>query len=146
MHTLQVNQQLVAKISDYGMSHLRKTAQGAEHTVKPIWTAPEVNGVLSSDVYRKTSSKLYCRTARSQCHMIYAQVLKSSAYGKASDVYSFGVLLWEIFTRQVPFSHKKDTAHVQLIQDIVNGERPIVPLLCPARLNEVINFHMTLQM
>jgi len=53
MHTLQVNQQLVAKISDYGMSHLRKTAQGAEHTVKPIWTAPEVNVVLSSDIYQK---------------------------------------------------------------------------------------------
>ena len=48
---------------------------------------------------------------------------------KASDVYSYGMVLWEIATRQLPFSEEQDDQTV--ISWIKDGEQEKLPQDCP---------------
>ena len=51
---------------------------------------------------------------------------------------SFAVVLWEIWTRQTPFSGPRYKFDRQLKHDVLNGTRPAIPDDTPANLSSLI--------
>jgi len=56
-------------------------------------------------------------------------------YGLEADVFSFGMILWEILTRDTPYSGMNP---LQIVRLIDRGERPAIPANCPANYRELI--------
>ena len=57
------------------------------------------------------------------------ELLSGKHFSKAVDVYMFGVLLWELFTREIPF-HGVEIAEIR--HQVLAGERFRVPIIdCP---------------
>ena len=54
------------------------------------------------------------------------ELLKGQSFSKAVDVYMFGVVLWEIFSREIPF-HGYSFSEIK--KKVVNDERPVIPTL-----------------
>ncbi|XP_062515610.1 dual specificity protein kinase shkC-like [Corticium candelabrum] len=50
-------------------------------------------------------------------------------YNTAVDVYSFGIVMWEIWTRQLPFQQYRFAYEVR--DAVASGERPQIPDMCP---------------
>lgn len=84
----------VPKLVDFGQS--RKVALNREMTADTrgslLWRAPEIMSGANGQEISKT---------------VY--------YGVEADIYSFGVIFWEIITREMPYTHVKNT------WDIIRG-------------------------
>ena len=63
------------------------------------------------------------------------EFLDENVFSEASDVYSFAIVMWEIWSRQVPWSGLKP---VQIMRKVDKGERPPVPAGMPAELRELM--------
>ncbi len=67
------------------------------------------------------------------------EVLLNLSYGAPSDVYAFGILLWELCTREVPFTDKPSYAWAHNVEDdVVRGHRPPVRLRFPPLFAELM--------
>lgn len=51
-------------------------------------------------------------------------------------MFSFGMILWEIWTRQIPFQKYRFNYEVQ--DAVLAGERPVVPESCPKALHNTM--------
>jgi serine/threonine protein kinase len=62
------------------------------------------------------------------------EVMKKRQYTEKVDVYSFGIILWELYTRQMPFEEFKQLYQfdAQLEEEIKRGLRPSIPGDMPA--------------
>ncbi|XP_062519256.1 dual specificity protein kinase shkA-like [Corticium candelabrum] len=57
------------------------------------------------------------------------ELILREPYDTAVDVYSFGIVLWEIWTRQLPFGQYR--YHYQVSDAVIDKERPVIPRDCP---------------
>lgn len=92
------------KISDYGLGKFRslivKNYDLTNSSQLPFWTAPEI---LSQKI-KKSSN-----------HINYYK----------SDVYSFGIILWQLITRQQPYSQNDNLE--TFVDHVLKGGRPVIP-------------------
>lgn len=67
------------------------------------------------------------------------EVLLEQQYGAPSDVYGFAICMWEVATRQIPFSHKPayNWSH-NVEDDVCRGVRPPTPDNTPAQFVELM--------
>ena len=64
------------------------------------------------------------------------ELLEDNVFSEKSDVYSYAIVLWEIWSRQVPWS---DLRPMQIMRKVVDKrERPPVPAGMPAELRELM--------
>ncbi|XP_062519048.1 receptor tyrosine-protein kinase erbB-4-like isoform X2 [Corticium candelabrum] len=59
-------------------------------------------------------------------------------YGTAVDVYSFGIVLWEIWTRQLPFDQY--SFDYEVTDAVVAKQRPVIPQDCPQPLASIMKY------
>ncbi|KAI2488907.1 protein tyrosine kinase [Fragilaria crotonensis] len=64
------------------------------------------------------------------------EVIRHESYSSNADVYSFGILLWQLITREVPFS---TMTPIQAAFSVAQGRRPEIPTSTPPRLREIIS-------
>ena len=64
------------------------------------------------------------------------EFLDDKPFSKASDVYSFAIVMWEIWSRQVPWSGLHPMKIMRKVVD--KGERPPAPAEMPADLREIM--------
>ncbi|XP_065187575.1 uncharacterized protein LOC135818160 [Sycon ciliatum] len=57
------------------------------------------------------------------------ETLSERKFNCATDVYSFGIVLWEIFSRQIPFQDTKDFCEIR--DRVIAGHRPDLPVRMP---------------
>lgn len=107
-----LDQQLNAKLSDYGLAKIKTysgntmAVVGKKHNVgTTVWKAPEL-------------------------------FKRGSSCSNASDVYSYGMLLWEIASHKIPF---EDAESPEIAQGwIKDGEQEVIPPNCPTSFAEII--------
>lgn len=66
------------------------------------------------------------------------KVLDSQGTSYASDVYSFGMVVWEVFSRKIPW--EDEACHRDIFVRVVFKEdRPKIPSVSPADMARVMN-------
>lgn len=63
------------------------------------------------------------------------EVIRHETYSSNADVYSFGICLWQLITREIPFS---TMTPIQAAYAVAEGHRPEIPASTPLRLQEII--------
>jgi Protein tyrosine and serine/threonine kinase len=63
------------------------------------------------------------------------EVIRHESYSSNADVYSFGICLWQLITREIPFS---TMTPIQAAYAVAEGHRPDIPSSTPLRLQEII--------
>ncbi|GMH84843.1 hypothetical protein TrVE_jg1506 [Triparma verrucosa] len=61
-------------------------------------------------------------------HWMAPEVINSEAYTEKADVYSISIILWEIYTRAIPYDGMKP---VQAAMHVIQGGRLMLPDGCP---------------
>ena len=69
-----------------------------------------------------------CRTA--------PEILRQNPYDNKVDVYSFGIVLWEVWTRDLPFKEIKTVWGIR--EAVEAGQRPPLPVDAPAYYAELM--------
>lgn len=59
---------------------------------------------------------------------IAPEVFEKQPYDMKADVYSFGIVLWELYTKQVPFDN---ISTFEIPVAVIRGDRPPIPKDCP---------------
>jgi len=57
-------------------------------------------------------------------------------YSFPVDVYSYGMIMWELLTREMPWSDPKLV--FRIAEKVIGGERPIIPDDCPTKWKELM--------
>jgi Protein tyrosine and serine/threonine kinase len=63
------------------------------------------------------------------------ELLQGDPYSTKADVFSVGVLLWELYTAQEPYP---GLSGPEIVQRVINGERLLIPAVCPPRFRSVL--------
>lgn len=80
-------------------------------------------------------SKTFAKTMCGTTGWVAPEVLNDQGYTEKADVYSFAIILWELFTRQIPYAGKNT---MQVVRSVDRGERLPIPDACPADYAELI--------
>uniref|UniRef100_A0A7S1XC91 Protein kinase domain-containing protein n=1 Tax=Compsopogon caeruleus TaxID=31354 RepID=A0A7S1XC91_9RHOD len=54
------------------------------------------------------------------------EMIKDCAWSDKTDIYSLGIVIWELFSRKLPFSHLENFTVETVLDHIGRGERPIM--------------------
>jgi serine/threonine-protein kinase CTR1 len=65
------------------------------------------------------------------------EAMENQIFTEASDVYSFGMIIWEMFTRDIPFNNLNP--HQAALAVISEDKRPIIPNFVPPKFAQLIN-------
>ncbi|CAM9905553.1 unnamed protein product [Ectocarpus sp. 8 AP-2014] len=69
-------------------------------------------------------------------HWMAPEVINSQHYTEKADVFSYGIILWEIFTRAIPYGGMQP---VQVVAAVLGRrERPRIPSQCPQALSQLM--------
>eukprot|EP00118_Oscarella_pearsei_P019958 m.214846 g.214846 ORF g.214846 m.214846 type:complete len:1268 (+) comp39820_c0_seq3:292-4095(+) len=127
---LLVNENWCVKVADFGCALLLRNADSFdEHD--DVFEDDEDDIPLIS-LSSKNPLKYSSYSFGTSLWKAPEAVLKKG-YGTSADVFSFGIVLWEVFTRKLPYENVQGKYRFMcdLMDDIVTGLRPVIPHLCP---------------
>ncbi|MES1907744.1 MAG: hypothetical protein MHM6MM_000802 [Cercozoa sp. M6MM] len=128
-HNLLVDGNLVVKIADFGLSHVRQRVQTM--TLRR----------LRSDKTDYLTSHKGHYGIRGTPEWMAPEMLQDKKYNHMVDVYSYGIVLTEIVTRQLPFRHRYNIKRVVDVIQVVleKREMPYIPPWCGTKISHLIH-------
>lgn len=66
---------------------------------------------------------------------IAPEVFEKQPYDTKADVYSFGIVMWELYTKQIPF---QDLNTFEIPIAVIKGDRPAIPKDCPKEYAKIM--------
>lgn len=87
--------------------------------------------------FGQSSVKDLCRTMTSVSNVAWTapEVLEGEPLNNNSGLYTFGIIMWELFTRKIPYQ----TEHpIRIINKILGGHRPPVPKDIPQQYKDLM--------
>jgi serine/threonine protein kinase len=115
------------KVADFGCARLvpqigRADTANKSSPKRDIRVQGEESEELLNERGRLTSR--FIGTARWRSPELWLK----KPYGTATDVYSFGIVMWEIVTRELPFSGPDYKFNLDVEDAVLRGTRPIIPV------------------
>ncbi|KAG5175500.1 kinase-like domain-containing protein [Tribonema minus] len=102
-----VDDNWVSKVTDFGLSRFKATSESEKMTGQ-------------AGTY----------------HWMSPEVINSQHYTEKADVFSFGIIMWEVYTRSIPYDGMQP---VQVVAAVLGRrERPRIPATCPPILAALI--------
>ena len=65
-------------------------------------------------------------------------MIKNESYDGKADVYSFSIVLWELYTRRVPYRSLNLSPSQLVVKVVRDGLRPDIPKDCPKKLQKLL--------
>ncbi|XP_062519889.1 probable serine/threonine-protein kinase DDB_G0278509 [Corticium candelabrum] len=115
---LLVSQQWVVKVADFGSARLVKDEGISQDAVRGAGPLDLTAPLLGAD-YQLSSgvgTPSWCAP----------EILSGQGYGTAADVYSFGIVMWEIWSRELPYVDRNFQSILDLKAAVLGGVRPSV--------------------
>jgi len=117
-----------AKIADFGMSVANAGQELTAETGTYRYMAPGKFIHFRLNIEERFCSSLIA-------FPFVTEVIRHESYSSNADVYSFGICLWQLITRQIPFS---TLTPIQAAYAVAEGQRPAIPQSTPRRLHQII--------
>ncbi|XP_062501732.1 dual specificity protein kinase shkA-like [Corticium candelabrum] len=108
------------KVSDFGSARLIPRVNGNESRRANNREREDDMPLLSSSSHL---TQRFIGTSRWRSPELW----KKEIYGTATDVYSFAIVVWEIVTRQTPFSGNEYKFDARIEDAVITGVRPTLP-------------------
>eukprot|EP00041_Stephanoeca_diplocostata_P030984 m.951137 g.951137 ORF g.951137 m.951137 type:complete len:899 (-) comp23863_c0_seq1:429-3125(-) len=134
-----LDEHYTAKVADFGNSRLVAVAQRKRDSTLELHTTAEAH--FSGDGYAGSNgSRAVASMTKGVGTLLWMApelLLGGSLYGPEVDVYSFGIILWELITREDPWSDlvPADTGYLEFCEALnsalASNVRPHVPLTTP---------------
>lgn len=77
-------------------------------------------------------------SAKGTAFWMSPELLKKEEFDKSADVYAFGVILWGLYTLKEPWEEDTIREYQELVEAVINGDRPEIPQDCQILLKELI--------
>jgi len=107
------------KISDYGLSDL-----------KPELISNDTGGSGGSGTSGVNNLQL------GSIFWLAPECMEASSFTEQADVYAYGIIIWELFTREIPFSHL--SPHQAALAVLAEDKRPEIPAFVPPNFASLI--------
>jgi hypothetical protein len=127
---LLVSESWVVKVADFGLGRPINRFRPAKRRKHAFFNRRSLNQPLLE--LRSEMSLDGIGTVRWSA----PELLRGDNYDGSVDAYSFGIVLWEIWTRQLPF-HQYRFCYV-VASAVERGERPPIPDNCPAHYVDIM--------
>ncbi|KAG7340885.1 multi-sensor hybrid histidine kinase [Nitzschia inconspicua] len=141
------NESIDFDIDEITLPILQDIAQGVRflHAASPqvIHGDLKSKNVLIDGNYRaKVTDFGWCAKCRHRAtgtpFWMSPELLKGESHNNAkSDIYAFGILLWEVYSRDNPFSGENHLDVLKQVCDPVIQKRPVIPRNCSYKIGEL---------
>lgn len=132
-----VDEAWTAKLTDFGLS--TRPAVFSRPQAHVTLTGKPADDSLTREVgtLQWQAPELFTRADRAGVVLKGSELMRIH-YSSAIDIYAFGVVLWELATRQRPYSNVPKAEEWKIREDVAKGFRLTIPEDCPAPWSALI--------